>query len=264
MELGLDGKVAIITGGSEGIGAETARLLAVEGCDVAIGARREEPLAEAAATIREAGREPLAQSMDVMSAEDCAGLVAATIDRFGGVDILINNAGTSRAGPFDGVADEVWQEDLNLKLYGAIRMTRQCLPSMRERGGGRVINVLNIGAKQPGAGSMPTTVSRAAGLALTKALSKDVAPDNILVNAVCIGQVKSAQWPRFREQRAPRTERRRVPGTNRQEHPARPYRRDRGGGQPDCVPRLGGGVFHHGHCDQRRRRCVRSLVTAHG
>ena len=119
MELGLDGKVAIITGGSEGIGAETARLLAVEGCDVAIGARREEPLAEAAATIREAGWEPLAQSMDVMSAEDCAGLVAATIDRFGGVDILINNAGTSRAGPFDGVADEVWQEDLNLKLYGA-------------------------------------------------------------------------------------------------------------------------------------------------
>lgn len=203
MELGLDGKVAIITGGSEGIGAETARLLALEGCDVAIGARREGPLAEAAAAIRVAGREPLVQSMDVMSSEDCAGLVAATIDQFGGVDILINNAGTSRAGPFAEVADEVWQDDLDLKLYGAIRMARQCLPSMKERGGGRVINVLNTGAKQPGAGSMPTTVSRAAGLALTKAMSKDVAPDNILVNAVCIGQVKSAQWPRFREQRAP-------------------------------------------------------------
>lgn len=203
MELGLDGKVAIITGGSEGIGAETARLLALEGCEVAIGARREGPLAETASAIRATGREPLVQSMDVMSSEDCAGFVAATIERFGGVDILINNAGTSRAGSFAEVADEVWQEDLDLKLYGAIRMARQCLPSMKERGGGRVINVLNTGAKQPGAGSMPTTVSRAAGLALTKAMSKDVAPDNILVNAVCIGQVKSAQWPRFREQRAP-------------------------------------------------------------
>lgn len=204
MELGLSGKVAIITGGSEGIGAVTARLLAAEGCEVAIGARREEPLEAAASAIREAtGREPLALSTDVTSSEDCNALVRATIDRFGGVDVLVNNAGSSSAAPFEQVDDSIWQEDLDLKLYGAIRMARQCLPSMRERGGGRVINVLNIGAKQPGAGSMPTTVSRAAGLALTKAMSRDLAADQVLVNAVCIGSIKSAQWGRFRERLAP-------------------------------------------------------------
>ena len=204
MDFALTGKVAVITGGSEGIGACTARLLALEGCDVAIGARREEPLqATASAIEQESGRVPLALSSDVTSAEDCAGLVRATIERFGGIDILINNAGASSAQPFEQLDDEVWQADLDLKLFGAVRMARQCLPSMRERGGGRVINVLNIGAKQPGPGSMPTTVSRAAGLALTKALSRDVAAANVLVNAVCVGSIKSAQWGRFREQRAP-------------------------------------------------------------
>ena len=208
MELGLTGKTAIITGGSEGIGAVTAALLAAEGCDVAIGARREGLLHETAAAIQAAtGREPLALPTDVMSAEDCSALVRATVDRFGGVDILVNNAGASSAAPFEEVGDSLWQEDLDLKLYGAIRMARQCLPSMRERGSGRVINVLNIGAKQPGAGSMPTSVSRAAGLALTKAMSRDLAKDQVLVNAVCIGSIKSAQWGRFRERLAPdRTE----------------------------------------------------------
>lgn len=204
MDLGLAGKVAIVTGGSEGIGAATAELLAAEGCDVAIGARRPEPLRATAERIQAAsGREPLALPTDVTSAEDCAALVRATAEQFGGVDILINNAGASSARPFPEIDDEVWQADLDLKLFGAIRMARQCVSSMRERGGGRVVNVLNIGAKQPGAGSMPTTVSRAAGLALTKALSRDLAADAILVNAVCIGSVKSAQWGRFRERLAP-------------------------------------------------------------
>ena len=204
MDLGLDGRVAIVTGGSEGIGAATARLLAAEGCNVTIGARRPDVLERAAGAIRDAtGREPLAVPMDARLPKDCARLVERTVEHFGGVDIIINNAGRSAAARFDTVDDATWHDDLELKLFGAIRMARLCLPSMRERGGGRIINLLNIGAKQPGAGALPTVATRAAGLALSKALSRELAPENILVNAVCIGSVKSAQWSRFRARRAP-------------------------------------------------------------
>lgn len=203
MELGLEGKIAIITGGSEGIGRATAVGLAREGAQVVIGARRPEPLAEAAELIRQAGLEPLAVSMDVTSDEDCQQLVGETIDRFGGVDILINNAGQSSSGLIENHDIETWAVDLDLKLYGAIRLAKLCIPSMRERGGGRIINLLNIGCKTPGAGSMPTAASRAAGLAMTKALSKEVANDQILVNAACIGSVDSAQWHGFHQARMP-------------------------------------------------------------
>jgi len=115
---------------------------------------------------------------------------------FGKVDILINNAGVSRAKPFETVTDEDWQDDLDLKLFAAIRLTRLALPGMRERRWGRIINVLNIGAKAPRANSTPTSVSRAAGLALTKALSQENAPHNVLVNAMLVGLIDSDQWRR--------------------------------------------------------------------
>jgi len=108
----------------------------------------------------------------------------------------VNNAGTSAARSFTEVDDAAWLADLELKLLAAIRCVRLCLPAMRRAGGGRIVNVLNTGAKAPPARSVPTSVSRAGGLALTKALSKELAPDNILVNAVCIGLVKSGQWER--------------------------------------------------------------------
>ena len=203
MDLGLEGKVAIITGGSEGIGRATAVGLAREGAQVVIGARRPEPLEEAAELIRQVGAEPLVVSMDVTSDEDCQQLIGETIARFGGVDILINNAGQSSSGLIESHEIETWAVDLDLKLYGAIRLSKLCIPSMRERGGGRIVNLLNIGCKTPGAGSMPTAASRAAGLAMTKALSKEVAKDQILVNAACIGSVDSAQWHGFHEARMP-------------------------------------------------------------
>ena len=203
MDLGLTGKVAIVTGGSEGIGRATAVLLAKEGAHVAIGARRQGALDEAAAEIRAAGGDPLVVSMDVTSDADCQRLVDETVARFGGVDVLINNAGQSSSGLIEGHDVETWAVDLDLKLYGAIRLTKLCVPSMRERGGGRIVNLLNIGCKTPGAGSMPTAASRAAGLAMTKALSKEVAADQILVNAACIGSVDSAQWHGFHQAQMP-------------------------------------------------------------
>ena len=194
MDLGLTGKVALITGGSEGIGKAAALSMAAEGAKVVICARRADVLDAAADEIRTAtGGEVLAVSADVSTPEGVQSVIDATLSQFGRLDILVNNAGTSAAGPFESVTDEGWQTDLDLKLYGAIRFSRLAIPYMREQNGGRIINVTNLGAKAPGAASVPTSVSRAAGIALTKAMSKEFASDNSLVNTVCIGLIKSGQ-----------------------------------------------------------------------
>ena len=194
MDLGLTGKVALVTGGSEGIGKAAALSMVAEGAKATICARREDVLNAAADEIRAAtGGEVLAVTADVSTAEGVQKVIDATLSQFGRLDILVNNAGTSAAGPFESVTDEGWQTDLDLKLFGAIRFCRLAIPHMREQGGGRIINVTNLGAKAPAAASVPTSVSRAAGIAVTKAMSKEFAPDNILVNTVCIGLIKSGQ-----------------------------------------------------------------------
>jgi NAD(P)-dependent dehydrogenase (short-subunit alcohol dehydrogenase family) len=206
LDLQLEGKVALITGGSEGIGKATAIELVREGANVAICARREDVLAAAAAEARAGGRGKVIHVVaDVTSNEDIQGFVSAALDEFGGIDILVNNAGTSAARPFEQVDDETWDYDLDLKLYGAIRASRAVIPHMRERGGGRIINITAVGGKTPGASSLPTTVSRAAGMALTKAMSKDLAKDRICVNTICIGLIKSGQISRAAAARFPGT-----------------------------------------------------------
>ena len=194
MDLGLHGKVAIITGGSEGIGKAAAISMAAEGADVVVAARRADVLEAAADEIRAvSNHRVIALPTDVMVAEQVQSLIDTTMAELGRIDILVNNAGTSAGGPFLSVSDEGWQHDLDLKLYGAIRASRLAVPIMRGQGGGRIVNVTNLGAKAPGAASVPTSVSRAAGVALTKAMSKEFAADNILVNTVCIGLIKSGQ-----------------------------------------------------------------------
>jgi 3-oxoacyl-[acyl-carrier protein] reductase len=194
VDLGLNGKVAIVTGGSEGIGRAAAQSLGREGASVVVCARREEVLRKAAQDVAEAtGAEIVPVVADVTNPQDVQTLVDTAVNRFGRLDILVNNAGTSAAGPFESVSDEAWQADLNLKLFGAIRATRAAVPHLRKAGGGSIVNILNIGAKQPGARSVPTSVSRAAGMALMKALSKELAADNIRVNSINIGLIKSGQ-----------------------------------------------------------------------
>jgi len=193
MNLELENKVALVTGGSQGIGKASAMRLAMEGARVVIAARGAEALEKAAGEMRAAGGSVFAVSADVSRAEDCTRLVAEAIQAFGALDILVNNAGTSAAGEFEALTDELWQADFDLKLFAAIRLARLAVPHMKKQGAGRIINVTNIGAKQPRARSMPTTVTRAAGLAFTKALSKEYAPHNILVNTVCIGSIRAAQ-----------------------------------------------------------------------
>jgi 3-oxoacyl-[acyl-carrier protein] reductase len=194
MELGLLGKVALITGGSKGIGLQTAENLVREGAKVAICARNTEALQSAASRIREqTGEDVLTIAADVTVESDCGRAVMETADHFGRLDILVNNAGTSAAQPFELVETEKWRQDLDLKLFGAIHCSRYAVPYMRKVGGGSIVNLTAIGGKTPPASSLPTSVSRAAGMALTKAMSKDLGPDNIRVNTVCIGLIRSDQ-----------------------------------------------------------------------
>jgi 3-oxoacyl-[acyl-carrier protein] reductase len=199
MDLELKDKAAIVTGGTQGIGRATAMRLAKEGARVVIAARGRERLDAVAAEIRAAGGAVAAVQADVGKPEDCKRLVAEALKAFGRIDILVNNAGTSSTGEFESVTDELWQADMDLKLFAAIRLTRLAIPHMKKQGGGRIVNITTIGAKQPRARSMPTTVTRAAGLALTKALSKEYAPHNILVNTVSIGLIRAGQHERKAE-----------------------------------------------------------------
>jgi 3-oxoacyl-[acyl-carrier protein] reductase len=197
LDLGLKGKVAIVTGGSEGLGRACSERFASEGARVAICARRTDPLERAAKEIRAStGAEILAMPADVTRADAVEAFVAATVERFGGVDILVNNAGTSAAAGFEAVDDASWHADIDLKLIAAIRFCRLVIPHMRRRGGGRIINVTTVGGKAPGARSLPTSVTRAAGINLTKSLATEYAADRILVNTICLGLVKSKQWER--------------------------------------------------------------------
>ena len=197
MDLGLKDKVAIITGGSDGIGKAAALSMAQEGASVVIVARRAEVLETAAQEIKAAtGGQVLPISADVTDPECARSIVARAANQYGRLDILVNNAGTSMAKAFEQVSQDDWAFDFELKVWGAVRLIQESLPEMRKVGGGRIINVTNLGGRTPGPASMPTSISRAAGIAITKGLSKDLAQDNILVSTVCIGLIKSGQHQR--------------------------------------------------------------------
>ena len=197
MDIRLDGRSAIVTGGSKGLGLAMATRYAASGADVAILARNADALERARAAISEKGRgRVVAIPCDVSKADEIERAYATAVHDLGKVDIVVNNAGTSQRGNFEEITDAVWQADLDLKLFAAIRLTRLAWPDMKARGFGRVINVLNTGAKAPQGTTAPTSVTRAAGMALTKVLSQEGAPHNILVNALLVGLIMSDQWVR--------------------------------------------------------------------
>lgn len=196
MDCRMDGRVALITGSSRGLGRAMAMVFAAAGASVAITARREDVLEATRKEVAEAGggNKVCAVAGDMNKQADIERVVKTVEQELGPVDVLVNNAGTSRRAPFVEITDAQWEEDLGLKLFGAIRLCRLVYPGMKERRWGRIINVLNTGAKAPPAGGAPTAVSRAAGMALTKALAGEGAPHNVLVNGLLVGRIESDQW----------------------------------------------------------------------
>ena len=191
MELGLKGKVVAVTGGSEGIGRATVQRFVAEGAKVAFCARRKEALEKLAGEMRAASGDVMCMTADASKEGEMEAFIEATVKHYGRIDVVVNNAGGSGQAAFASVLDDAWQNDINIKVFAQVRTSRAAIPYMKKQGGGRIINLNMVGAKQPGASMFPTTVSRAAGLALTKGLSKEVAADNILVNAVAVGKIKS-------------------------------------------------------------------------
>jgi NAD(P)-dependent dehydrogenase (short-subunit alcohol dehydrogenase family) len=198
VDLELKGKSILITGGTDGLGLALATRLAAEGAAVAVCGRDEERLRGAEAGITAAGGDVLAQRADVAQAADLEAFVEAAVARWGRIDGIVHNAGRASAGALETIDDETWESDVQLKVMAAVRLTRLALPHLRASHGA-VLFTLAVSAKAPGASSEPSSVTRAAGMALMKALSKELAPDGIRANAVLIGFIESGQWVRIAE-----------------------------------------------------------------
>lgn len=204
MDLGLAGKVAIITGSSRGLGLASARALVAEGCSVCICGRGEDALSEAALELAAAAVAPaevLAVRADLATEAGIRDVVDATITRFGGVDVLVNNVALARGADIVTTTDAEWQEAFDQTLFPAIRATRLVVPSMRVRGGGAVIIISSIFGREAG-GRMTYNAVKAAEISLGKSLAQQLAKDNIRVNSVSPGSISFPGGSWFKRQQA--------------------------------------------------------------
>lgn len=195
MDLGLKGKVAIITGGSVGIGLAVAKGLAAEGVDLLIAARNgERAKQEADGIAASAGVRAIGLGADVATAEGCAAVVKAAESAFGGCDILINNAGSGSNETILEAPDEKWQRYWDLHVMAAVRLARALAPGMERRGGGVILNNGSICAAQPLWYEPIYNVTKAALVMLSKNLANELIPKNIRVNAINLGFVLTPDW----------------------------------------------------------------------
>jgi NAD(P)-dependent dehydrogenase (short-subunit alcohol dehydrogenase family) len=194
MDMGLEGRACVVTGASRGIGLAVAERLCGEGARVVLVARSAEPLADAVSRAAAAGGAAEALVLDITEPDAGERMVAAASERFGGLDVLVNNAGTaSRRGLLD-VPDDDWDAAFQLNVMAPMRAMRAAVPAMAERGWGRVVNVCSSAAKRP-SGQMPEySVAKAAELSLSRLFADEYAKQGVLVNAICPGPVKSELW----------------------------------------------------------------------
>jgi 3-oxoacyl-[acyl-carrier protein] reductase len=191
MDLGLLGKVALVTAASKGLGRASAAALAAEGANVVIASRNRETLEQTAQEIRQGSKSIiLAIPTDLRKPDEITSLVTRAVDEFGGIDILVNNTGAPPAGTFDVLSDEQWQAAFDLIFLSAVRLIRLVLPSMRQRqGGGRIIQIVSSSVKQPIEGLLLSNALRPGVVGLAKTLSIELAPYQITVNNVCPGRM---------------------------------------------------------------------------
>jgi 3-oxoacyl-[acyl-carrier protein] reductase len=188
MDLQLKGKVAMVTGASRGLGRAMAQALATEGVRLSICARGAEALQQAATELKSRGAEVMAQAADVCDPAAIEAWTQATVNQFGGVDILINNAGGARVGTLNQVSEEAWQQAFDLNFFSAVRLSRLCAIEMEKRGGGAIINISSIYGREVG-GPLTYNSSKSAMIAFTKMLARELAARQVRVNSVAPGSI---------------------------------------------------------------------------
>jgi 3-oxoacyl-[acyl-carrier protein] reductase len=201
MDLEIKGRIAVVNGASQGIGFAIAKLLAEEGAEIAIAARRQPALDQAAEAILAAtGRKALAVTGDIRKAEDCARIASVVADSFGGIDILINNDGAPPLGRSLEFDDEAWHRAVDQNLMSVVRMCRAVVPYMRERGAGSIVNISALSMLQPQEGFGLSVATWAAVMGLAKTLSLELARDNITINTICPGLIETPRLHKVTEQ----------------------------------------------------------------
>jgi 3-oxoacyl-[acyl-carrier protein] reductase len=188
MDLGLSGKVAMITGASRGLGRAMAAALAAEGVRVSLCARGAETLDAAVAELKGAGHQVMAEAADINDAVAMQRWTANTIKVFGGVDILVNNAGGARVGTINQLDDAGWMAAFELNFFSAVRLSRLCAKEMEKRGGGSIINISSIYGREAG-GPLSYNASKAAMISFTKGLARELAKKSVRVNSIAPGSI---------------------------------------------------------------------------
>jgi len=205
VDLSLGGRVAVVTGGSQGIGREIARLLAAEGADLVIVARRTEVLERTAAELRALGRRAIAVTGDVATPDGPAAIADAALAEFGHVDIVINNAGKGHNKPLEALTDDDWQASLDLNLMSAVRMCRALVPQMRARGWGRIVNISTRVALEPDPYFAAYGASKAGLVNFSKNLANAYSRDGVLTNCIVPGLIRSEAIDQAAEKSAAET-----------------------------------------------------------
>jgi 3-oxoacyl-[acyl-carrier protein] reductase len=196
--ISLDGKIALVTGGSRGIGAACCRLLAKAGCDVAVNYRRQADRAlEVTASVQASGRRAMSVPFDVTNPMQAEAMVGTVVEEFGGIDILVNNAGIWTDGPIESMTDADWARMIGVNLTGAFHLCRAVVPHMRRRGSGSIVNIASTAGLRGEANHSHYAASKGGVIALTKSLAVELAPYGIRVNTVAPGWIRTDMTAEF-------------------------------------------------------------------